>query len=75
MMFESKFDNNPLYIFINNKSEVTFQRAPYIEDGWYIKLYDGYYEVWNIPQYGGYEGRVDKFFKFEDAYKFAKGLG
>lgn len=74
MMFESKYENDSLYIFIDNNREITFQRAPYIEDGWYIKLVDGYYEVWDIPQYGGYEGMVDRFFKFEDAYKFTKGL-
>lgn len=74
MMFESKFENDSLYIFINNNGEITFQPAPYIEDGWYIKLNDGYYEVWYIPQYGGFDGMVEKFFKFEDAYKFAEGL-
>lgn len=74
MMFESKFGNDIIYIFINNKSEVSFQRAPYIEDGWVIKLVDGYYEVWCIPMYGGFDSMVEKFFKFEDAYKFAEEL-
>ena len=74
MIFESKYENDSLYIIINNNSEVIFQRAPYIEDGWYIKLQDGYYEVWDIPLGGGYDGMVDKFFNFEDAYKFAEGL-
>ena len=74
MIFKSIYENDDLYIIINNKSEITFQRTPYIEDGWYIRLYDGYYEVWEIPTGGGYDGIVEKFFEFSEAYKFAKGL-
>lgn len=74
MMFETKYENQYLYIFIHNNGEVTFQDAPYIEDGWYIKLNDGYYEVWEIVQYGDGENMQGKFFEFSDAYKFARNL-
>lgn len=78
MMFETKFGNDSLWIIFNNDGSINFQNAPYIEDGWYISFNSNaekdQYEVWYIPMYGGFDSMVEKFFKFEDAYKFAKEL-
>ena len=30
-----------------------YQRAPYIEDGLFIRVYNTHFELWEIPQYGG----------------------
>lgn len=78
MMFETKYKNVSLWIIFDNDGTVTFQRAPYIEDGWYIYFNSDTvkdkYEVWYIPQYGGNDSIVKAFAEFSEAYKFAQEL-
>ncbi len=38
-----------------NQGELSLQKEEYIEDGWYIQSYQGAWQLWVIPEYGGEE--------------------
>lgn len=54
---------------------LTTQRAPYIEDGWYIESHsDGSFKVFDIPEHGGENSEHGEFVSFAQAYEFALSL-
>jgi hypothetical protein len=42
-------------VFIIQGNKITFQRATYIEDGWYVEQIDEDIVLWEIPYGGGGE--------------------
>jgi hypothetical protein len=68
--------STPLFSFFDESTGVlTTQRAPYIEDGWYIETHtDGQFKVFEIPQYGGESCEQGAFTSFKLAYEFALAL-
>ena len=50
------------------------QRAEYIEDGWYIKVYDYHCEAWEIAQYGGNEECIAEDVSLDQAFEIIKTL-
>jgi hypothetical protein len=40
-------------VFIIAGNKITFQRAEYIEDGWYVEMIDEDIILWEIPYGGG----------------------
>ncbi len=47
------------------------QKAPYIEDGWYIENFADGWTLFEIPLYGGQPQEIGKYPSFEAAYKNA----
>lgn len=44
--------------FIIDENKITFQRASYIEDGWYVEMIDDNIVLWEIPMGGGDSIRI-----------------
>ena len=64
-------ENTPLTAYIY-ADHVVLQRAIFIEDGWFIKIYPEKIELWEIPLYGSGEADlVENFSSVEEAYKYA----
>ena len=55
-------------------SNLIIQPQGYIEDGWFIKVVDGVYEVYEIPQYGGRPHHLADFECAETAIEYALNL-
>ena len=45
-------------VFIIKGNKITFQRANYIEDGWYVEQIDEDIMLWEIPYGGGEPQKV-----------------
>ena len=62
--------------FIKIGDTITFQLAPYIEDGWFIVMRDksNYIELWEIPQFGGDPYKVDVFYDLFSTLQAAQNL-
>ena len=45
-------------VFIIQDNKITFQRATYIEDGWYVEQIDEDIVLWEIPYGGGEPQKV-----------------
>lgn len=54
--------------------DLIIQPSQYIEDGWFIKVVKGVYEVHEIPQYGGKPHHLRDFACAESAIKYARNL-
>jgi hypothetical protein len=52
---------------------LTVQRAPYIEDGWYIEI-DSSIRVYEIPQFGGESELIATAPSLEAAFEIVKEL-
>lgn len=65
-----------LFSFFDEATGVmTTQRAPYIENGWYIEAHvDGKFKVFEIPEHGGENAEQGEFISFKLAYEFALNL-
>lgn len=63
--------SNVIYMHIDEDGYCCFQRAEYIEDGWYIREVDNQFQVWEIAQYGGDEYHHSTFDSFKEAYDCA----
>jgi hypothetical protein len=64
----------PCYVCIPDGMNLIIQRAKYIEDGWFIKVADGMYSVFEIPQYGGKEMHLKDFVDATAALEYATSL-
>jgi len=53
---------------------IEYQRAEYVEDGEYIKVFSDRFELWSIPQYGGEEDILCKKDTIDEIIDYYKGL-
>jgi hypothetical protein len=63
-------NDRKVYKFVNSNGTTDYQEAPYIEDGWQIcedKL--GFFNLYEIPQYGGEPMLEDQYNTLEEAHK------
>ena len=56
-------------VFIIRGNKITFQRANYIEDGWYVEQIDDDISLWEIPYGGGEPMRIGGFYDLISAIK------
>ena len=62
-----------IYTGTDHKGRRIFQRAPYIDGGWYIVEHDGF-QVWDTFLLSSEEQLVETFETFDEAIKFTKTL-
>jgi hypothetical protein len=63
-------ENYPITgVFIIFENKITFQRANYIEDGWYVECVDNYNILWEIPPGGGEPIKIGGYFDLINAIK------
>lgn len=62
-----------IYTSVHSNGDQHFQRAPYIEDGWYVvrSLNSVEFELFIISPYGGEESSYGRFSSLEDAIEDA----
>ena len=68
-------DMMQIYTYTDENGFRCFQRAKYIEDGWFIREVDSSFEVYEIPQYGGEEYHHNTCDTFDEALKSALNFG
>ena len=56
-----------VFHIVGNK--ITFQRANYIEDGWYVEQIDDDISLWEIPYGGGEPIRIGGYYDLISAIK------
>ena len=56
-------------VFIIQGNKITFQRANYIEDGWYVEQIDDDISLWEIPYGGGEPMRIGGYHDLISAIK------
>ena len=56
-------------VFIIQGNKITFQRAAYIEDGWYVEQIDEDIVLWEIPCGGGEPMRIGGYYDLISAIK------
>jgi len=56
-------------VFIIEGNKITFQRANYIEDGWYVEQIDEDISLWEIPFGGGEPIRIGGYYDLISAIK------
>lgn len=56
-------------VFIIQGNKITFQRANYIEDGWYVEQIDDDISLWEIPYGGGEPMRIGGYYDLISAIK------
>ena len=56
-----------VFTVIGNK--ITFQRAAYIEDGWYVEMIDEDITLWEIPYGGGEPMKIGGYWDLISAIK------
>ena len=56
-------------VFIIQGNKITFQRAKYIEDGWYVEQSDEDISLWEIPYGGGEPMRIGGYHDLISAIK------
>lgn len=56
-------------VFIIRGNKITFQRANYIEDGWYVEQIDEDISLWEIPYGGGEPMRIGGYYDLISAIK------
>ena len=56
-------------VFIIQCNKITFQRANYIEDGWYVEQIDDDISLWEIPYGGGEPMRIGGYYDLISAIK------
>ena len=56
-------------VFIIEGNKTTFQRAKYIEDGWYVEQIDEDIVLWEIPYGGGEPKKVCGYYDLISAIK------
>ncbi len=56
-------------VFIIEGNKITFQRAKYIEDGWYVEQIDEDIVLWEIPHGGGEPKKVCGYYDLISAIK------
>lgn len=56
-------------VFIIQGNKITFQRANYIEDGWYVEQIDDDISLWEIPCGGGNPMRIGGYYDLISAIK------
>jgi predicted transcriptional regulator of viral defense system len=62
------------YVCIPDGMNLIIQRARYIEDGWLIRVHNGMYSVYEIPQFGGSEIHLQDFLDATAALEYATSL-
>jgi len=62
------------YVCFPDGMNLVIQREHYIEDGWVIKVTNGMYRVFWIPQYGGEEEHLKDFVGAQAAFDYANSL-
>ena len=61
-------------VFIIQGNKITFQRANYIEDGWYVEQIDEDIMLWEIPYGGGEPQKVCGYHDLISAIKAGREL-
>ena len=56
-------------VFIMRGNKITFQRAEYIEDGWYVEMIDEEITLWEIPYGGGEPMKIGGYWDLISAIK------
>ena len=56
-------------VFIIQGNKITFQKANYIEDGWYVEQIDEDISLWEIPYGGGEPMRIGGYYDLISAIK------
>ena len=56
-------------VFIIQGNKITFQRANYIEYGWYVEQIDDDISLWEIPYGGGEPMRIGGYYDLISAIK------
>ena len=60
--------------FILDGDELSFQKASYIEDGWFIELKDSSFYLWEIPIGGGKPIYIGAYWDLRSAIKAGEQL-
>ena len=63
-----------MHAYLDNDKNLVVQKAPYIEDGWYIQHIEGQWELWDIPQCGGQPQFIKSSLDFNDVYNVIETL-
>ena len=61
-------------VFFIKGNKVIFQRASYIEDGWYVEMIDNDISLWEIPYGGGEPYRICGYYDLISAIKAGQEL-